>query len=265
MAEWLGLIGQRSSLFLSHVASISRLTVQTVYWSLIAPFYRKAYNPREVFLQMDRAGVQSFYIISLVCFLIGLILVLQTAYMAESYGQLDLVPGAVAVSLTREIGPLITAVVVTGRVGAAFAAELGAQKVSNEIMALQCMAINPIGFLIAPRFIALVVMLPILTIFGVAMGLFGGYMLGTFYYGIAGQAYIESTFDLMKNKDVLSGIVKSFVFAIVICMVGCYKGFTVSGGSVGVGKATMEAVVTSIVLIIAADAVFTALMIVYWP
>ncbi|MDJ0841838.1 MAG: ABC transporter permease [Acidobacteriota bacterium] len=251
--------------FCSHVASISRLTAHTVYWSTVAPFYRKSFSWRSVAEQMDRAGVQSFFIVSLVLFLIGMILVLQTAYLADNYGQLDIVPGAVAVSLTRAIGPLLTAVVVTGRVGAAYAAELGAQKVNNEITALECMAINPIGFLIAPRFLALFIMLPVLSIYGCVLGLAGGYVMGVYNYGIAPSVYWESTFDLMEMKDLVSGLVKSFVFAVVICMVGCYKGFTVKGGSTGVGQATMEAVVTSIVLIIAGDVVFTALMIHYWP
>jgi len=251
--------------FLSHVASISRLGVQILYWTFIAPMRGKTYTMREVSFQMDRAGIKSFPIIALVMFLIGVILVLQTAYLVEPLGQLNLVPGAVAVSITREIGPLIVAIVVTGRVGAAYAAELGSQKVSNEIMALQCMAINPIGFLIAPRFLALIIMLPILTVYGTGMGIFGGYLIGTWHYGISSNVYLDVTFDMMNMKDLLSGALKSLVFAVVICLVGCYKGFTVKDGSTGVGKGTMEAVVTSIVLIIASDAIFTALMIMYWP
>jgi len=160
----MGNLAKTAELFFSHIASIAKLTARTLYWTFLAPFRRKSYSFAEVAFQMDRAGVQSFFIISLVMFLIGMILVLQTAYLAETYGQLDLVPGAVSVSLTREIGPLLVAIVVTGRVGAAYAAELGAQCVSNEIMALHCMAINPIGFLIAPRFLAMLVMLPVLTI-----------------------------------------------------------------------------------------------------
>jgi len=251
--------------FVAHVASISRLTVQTLYWSLIAPFYRKSFSWRDLAFQMNRAGLESLFIVSLVLLLIGMILVLQTAYLAETYGQLEIVPGAVAISLTREIGPLLTAVVVTGRVGAAYAAELGAQQVNNEIDALDCMAINPIGYLIAPRFLALLLMLPTLTIYGNGMGIFGGYLMGVLHYDIASTVYISGTFDTMVMKDLVSGFVKSVVFAVVIAMVGCYKGFTVRGGSTGVGRATMEAVVTSIVLIIAADAVFTALLIQYWP
>jgi len=256
---------EKGALFCNHVASISWLTTRTLYWTFLAPFYRKTYSLRQLGFQMDRAGVQSFNIVSLVLFLIGMILVLQTAYFAENYGQLDLVPGAVAVSLTREIGPLLTAIVVTGRVGAAYAAELGAQCVSNEISALQCMAINPIGFLIAPRFLALFLMLPTLTIYGATLGIFGGYVMGALNFGMSSHVYMEATLEAIEMKDMISGLIKSFVFAVIICMVGCYKGFTVQGGSTGVGKATMEAVVTSIVLIIASDAVFTGLMIQYWP
>lgn len=248
---------------LSHVASFTRLLRLTLYWSFVAPLTRKAFSRESVSEQMDRAGVKSFGIIALVMFLIGVILVLQTAHLVEPFGQLNLVPGAVAISLTREIGPLITAIVVTGRVGAAYAAELGAQKVGNEIEALECMAINPIGFLIAPRFIALLVMLPILSAYGIAMGVFGGWMIGSFHYGIPSQIYFDVTFEMMNLDDILSGMFKAVVFAVIIAMVGCYKGFTVKGGSTGVGRATMEAVVLSIVLIIAADAIFTGLMIVY--
>ena len=248
----------KATLFLSHVAGFGRLSQQTCYWAFFAPFHRKAYSYNELTRQMNRVGVQSFAIVSLITFLIGVILCLQSAYVVEPFGQIEAVPGAVAVSLTREIGPLLVAVVVTGRVGAAFTAELGAQKVSDEIMALECMAINPIGFLIAPRFLAMMIMLPVLTIYGNAMGMAGGFMMGVTRYGLDSGLYIENTFEFLKNRDILSGILKSMVFAFFISMIGCYKGFTVKGGSTGVGKATMESVVTSLVLIIVSDAVFTA-------
>ena len=213
---------------------------------------------------MNRVGVKSFGIVSLITFLIGVILCLQSAYVAEPFGQLEAVPGAVGVSLVREIAPLMVSIVITGRVGAAYAAELGAQKVADEITALECMAINPIGFLIAPRFLAVMVMLPVLTIYGNLMGILGGYIIGVYQYGISPNVYIENTWNFIQMKDITSGMLKSIVFAFTICMVGCYKGFTVTGGSTGVGRATMEAVVLSLVLIIASDAVFTALSIRYW-
>ena len=250
--------GHKTAQFLSHVASFGRLSRQTVYWTFFAPFHRKAYSYAEVIQQMNRVGVQSFGIVSLITFLIGVILCLQSAYVVEPFGQLEAVPGAVAVSLTREIGPLLVAVVVTGRVGAAFTAELGAQKVSDEIMALECMAINPIGFLIAPRFLAMLIMLPVLTVYGNVMGMAGGLMMGVTRYGLDSGLYLENTFEFLRNQDIVSGMLKSIVFAFFIAMIGCYKGFTVKGGSTGVGKATMESVVASLVLIIVSDAVFTA-------
>ncbi len=263
--SFLARVGKSGSYFFSHVASLSRLTLTSAYWTFVAPFHRKAYAYKEVVWQMNRVGVQSLPIVSLITFLIGVILVLQTAYLAEPFGQLDAVPGGVAVSLTREIGPLLVAIVVTGRVGAAYTAELGAQQVSDEIMALECMAINPIGFLVAPRFLALLIMLPVLTIYGNLMGILGGYAIGTLHYGLSHEVYMDSTFDFMQNKDMISGVLKSLLFAVIIAMVGCYKGLTVKGGSTGVGKATMEAVVLCMVLIIAGDAIFTAITIFYWP
>lgn len=254
---------KKGRLFFIHVASMTHLSIQTLYWTFIAPFYRKAWSYNEVAFQMNRVGVRSFAIVALISFLLGVILFLQSAHVAEPYGQLDAVPGAVGVSLAREIAPLMVAIVITGRVGAAYAAELGAQKVSDEITALQCMAIHPVGFLISPRFLALMVMLPVLTVYGNVMGLAGGYAIAVTKYQLAGPIYLESTFDFVQMNDIVNGLLKSLVFAFIICMVGCYKGFTVTGGSSGVGRATMQAVVLSLVLIIAGDAVFTALTITY--
>lgn len=255
-------LSRNSALFFCHVTAMTRLSLQILYWTFIAPFYRKSYTWSEVVWQMNRVGVRSFAIVALISFLLGVILFLQSAHVAEPFGQLDAVPGAVGVSLAREIAPLMVAIVITGRVGAAYAAELGAQKVSEEITALQCMAIHPIGFLIS-RFLALMVMLPVLTVYGNVMGLLGGYTIAINNYDMAGPIYLESTFDFVQIGDIVNGILKSVVFAFIICMVGCYKGLAVTGGSAGVGRATMQAVVLSLVLIIACDAVFTALTIQY--
>jgi len=262
--KFVGRLGRKGNHFFSHVASLASLSKQTLYWTFIAPLSRRSYTYQEVVFQMNRVGLESFGIVTLTSFLIGVILTLQSAYVAEPYGQMEMVPGAVAVSLVREIAPLMVAIVITGRVGAAYAAELGAQKVSDEITALECMAVHPVGFLIAPRFLALMVMLPVLTIYGNVMGILGGYSIGVTRYGLASETYLDATFSFVIMQDIFSGIMKSVVFAFIICMIGCYKGFTVRGGSTGVGKATMEAVVTSLVLIIAGDALFTAITMQYW-
>jgi phospholipid/cholesterol/gamma-HCH transport system permease protein len=209
---------------------------------------------------MHETGVRSLPIVVLIATLVGVILVLQTAYQLQRYGQVHLVAGLVAMSMARELGPLLTAILISGRVGAAFTAELGTMKVAEEILALEVMAINPVGFLVAPRFVALLVMLPCLTIVADTMGLVGGFVIGTTLFPITSASYIDTTLTWLQFRDVLSGLIKSAVFAVIISMVGCYRALTVEGGSAGVGQATMGSVVTSIVLIIVADSIFTALL-----
>jgi len=193
--------------------------------------------------------------------LVGVILVLQTAYQLQRYDQVHLVAGLVAVSVARELGPLLTAILITGRVGAAFTAELGTMKVAEEILALEVMAVHPVGFLVAPRFLALLLMLPCLTLVADAAGLLGGFATGTIAYHISATSYIDTTLRWLLFRDVLSGLLKSVVFAVIVTMVGCYRALIVEGGPEGVGHATMGAVVTAIVLIIVADGIFTALLI----
>jgi phospholipid/cholesterol/gamma-HCH transport system permease protein len=252
----------KTGLFLSHVASISFLLVRTLYWALLAPWRerRVGFNMQSVLRLMHETGVQSIPIVILISILVGVILVLQTAYQLQRFGQVRLVAGLVAVAVTRELGPLLTAIIITGRVGAAFTAELGSMKVAEEILALEVMAINPIGFLVAPRFIALLIMLPCLTILADLMGLSGGFLTGVTLYRISPTSYIDTTLIWLAFRDVLSGLIKSLVFAVIITMVGCYNALVVEGGPEGVGRATMGSVVTSIVLIIVADSIFTAIL-----
>ncbi|MBM3223613.1 MAG: ABC transporter permease [Candidatus Tectomicrobia bacterium] len=252
----------KTNLWLSHLASISRLFVLTLYWAFIAPWRERhaGFDRRTVWRLMDETGVQSAPIVILIGTLVGSILVLQTAYQLQSYGQVRLVAGFVAVAVTRELGPLLTAILLTGRVGAAFTAELGTMKVSEEILALEVMAIHPVGFLVAPRFLALLVMLPCLTMIADVAGLLGGFITGTTLYQISPGSYIDTTFRWLLFRDVLSGLIKSVIFAVIITMVGCYRALIVEGGPEGVGHATMGAVVTAIVLIIVADGIFTAIL-----
>ena len=144
--------------------------------------------------------------------------------------------------------------------GAAYTAELGTMKVSEEILALEIMAINPVGYLVAPRFLALLIMLPCLTLFADLMGLAGGFLIGTAVYKIGAASYIHTTMVWLTLSDILAGLFKSAIFSIIIGMVGCYRALVVEGGPEGVGQATMVSVVTTIVLIIVADGIFTALL-----
>ncbi|MCK9615596.1 MAG: ABC transporter permease, partial [Candidatus Omnitrophica bacterium] len=162
-------------------------------------------------------------------------------------------------SLCRELGPVLTALVVAGRVGSAFAAELGTMKVSEQIEALDTMAINPVRFLAVPRFIALFFMLPCLTILGNLSGMVGGYLVGVYSLNINPDLYIQTTFKYLEIKDIYTGITKSFVFAIIIALIGCFEGLNTKGGAEGVGRATTRSVVISFILIILADCIVTSI------
>jgi phospholipid/cholesterol/gamma-HCH transport system permease protein len=209
---------------------------------------------------MYDTGVRSLPIVLLIGCLAGIILSLETARQLQRFGQVHLVAGLVALSMARSLGPLLTAIVVTGRVGAAYTAELGTMKVSEEILALEIMAVNPVGYLVAPRFLALLFMLPCLTVFADAMGLIGGYLIGTTVWHISPGQYINTTLVWLLLPDLFAGLLKSVVFAVIIGMVGCYRALVVEGGAEGVGQATMVSVVTTIVLIIVADGIFTAIL-----
>jgi phospholipid/cholesterol/gamma-HCH transport system permease protein len=228
-------------------------------WTLVKPFQGKPLRFRAAITQMDEVGVKSIPIMGLVSFVIGIIMVLQTAYQLEKFGAVNYAASLAAVALTREMAPLLTAIVLAGRVSAAFTAELGTMLVTEEIMALEVMAISPIAYLVVPRFIAMIVMLPCLTVLADVIGMIGGYFVGTLAIGIRSSLYIQNTVDALLMKDIMSGLVKSVVFAVIIAMVGCYMAFVVRGGAEGVGKATMISVVTSLISIILADCLFTAI------
>jgi phospholipid/cholesterol/gamma-HCH transport system permease protein len=252
-------IGRGLHTFLATAGGMADLLRRTLYWVLLAPFREKTEYRRHVFPLMEAIGNKSFYIVSLVAFLIGVILVLQTGYVLERYGQVRQVAGLVAVSMTRELGPLMTAIVLVARVGAAFTAGLGTMTISEEVLALRIMSINPIGFLVAPRFIAILLMLPCLTIFANVVGMGGGCLMGM-TYDIDPWAYIGDSISFLTVTDILSGVAKAFLFAVVICIVSCHMAFTVTGGPEGLARNTMISVVTSLVLVIITDGLFTAFL-----
>ncbi|MFN3486320.1 MAG: MlaE family ABC transporter permease, partial [Planctomycetota bacterium] len=204
-------------------------------------------------------GVWAVCIVALVALLIGVILVLQTGYLLEKYGQIRQVSGLVAVSMTRELGPLMTAIVLVGRVGAAFTAGLGTMTISEEVLALRTLSIDPVGYLVAPRFIAIVVMLPCLTVFANVVGIAGGCLMAT-AYDLDPWAYVSDSLAFLTLQDLFSGVVKSVLFAAVICTVSCHMAFRVEGGPEGVARNTMVSVVCSLVLVILVDGLVTAFL-----
>ena len=250
-------LDRKTNRFFSNFSSITDFGFDLLYWSTFGWFRRKSFPRRDIFKQMSTTGVDTLPIIGLVSLLIGLTLVLQTIFVLARSGQEDLVGGIVAISMTRELGPLITAIIFAGRVGAAYTAELGTMKISEEILALETMAINPISYLGAPRLISGLVVMPALTIFANFIGMFASFFVATVFYGISRIGYDFVVKSFLDAGDIWFGVIKSLAFGIIIVIVSCYKGFTVDGGGEQVGKATMEAVVVCLVSIIFGDAIFT--------
>jgi phospholipid/cholesterol/gamma-HCH transport system permease protein len=225
----------------------------------MGPFIKKFVKKRFIFDQMIFAGVESLVIAFFIALFTGVIIAMQTAYQLAQFGGEIFVASLVSVSLCREMGPVFTALVVAGRVGSAISAELGTMKVSEQIEALETIALNPIRFLVVPRFLALIIMLPCLTLIADFAGIVGGFLVGVFNLGLDADRYIDITFRFLQVKDVMTGVLKSFVFGIIISIVGCYKGLNTRGGAEGVGKSTTQSVVLSFILIIVFDCILTGI------
>jgi len=207
--------------------------------------------------QMDRVGVQSIPIVSLVLFCIGAILALQMAPTLNSFGLVSTIPDIIAVAVYRELGPLVSAVVLTGFAGASIAAEVGTMVVSEELEALEAQAISPIRFLVVPRVLATTVMMVCIAVLGDLMGMMGGLVVSHTVLGVEYRQYLQHTFDMLQIKDFVTGLIKAGVFGALISSLACYLGMSVTGGASGVGAATTRTVVLSIVSLIIVDLMFT--------
>ncbi len=234
------------------------LFVDILYWIFVGPFLGQFSRRESIVHQMIFVGISSIVIVFFVDFFTGIVLAMQSAYILEQMGAKLYVASLVSVSLCRELAPVLTALVVAGRAGSAIAAELGTMKVTEQIEALETMAINPVRFLVLPRFLALVIMVPALTVLGDLSGIFGGFLIGTRSMNINPDLYMQITFKYLELKDINTGLLKALVFGIIIALVSCYEGLTTTGGAEGVGKATTRSVVMSFTLIIAADCALTA-------
>src|SRR6202167_2617227 len=257
--ELVSQIGESVTDSLAYLGSLAMLGGRAAYYSFIGPFKGKVLRLQSAASQAMEVGVRALPILSLITFFIGLILALQSAYELSKLGAMNLVAKAVALSMSRELGPLITAIVVIGRSGSAFAAEIGTMKVSEEIDALEVMAIDPVHFLVAPKFLAMIVMLPCLTIWANTMGILGGALFGVTQADFTFVRYVRASVDSLFFPDIASGLIKRFMFGITITVVGCLEGLSTSGGAEQVGHSTTRAVVMSIFLVILVDLIFTAL------
>lgn len=225
--------------------------------SFLSPIKVIANSTREIAKQIYRIGIESLPIVFLISGFIGMILAIQTAYQLEKFGATAYVSSLVTVSVVRELGPLLTAILISGRIGAGITAELGSMVVNEEITAYETMAIDPKEFLLVPRFVALVVSLPILTLFADILAFLGGMLISGAFLAIPVNQYYSVGMEALIIKDVATGLFKSVVFGFIIALIACYKGFRVRGGAVAVGTSTTQTVVHSIVWIIVADLFLT--------
>ena len=246
--------GKRLLAFFNYMGAVSVLFYQTLFW-----MFTSRIRKNHILDQMNKIGVSSLPIVLLTSMFTGIVLALQSAYQMQKISATLYIASLVALSMTRELGPVLTALVVAGRVGASITAELGTMKVTEQIDALETLAANPIQYLIVPRFLATVIMLPILTIYADFIGMFGGYLVGVYKLGISHSIYIRMTYEPLMFKDIFSGLFKSVIFAIIISIIGCYEGFRTEGGAEGGGRSTTLSVVISFILIIASDCLFTAI------
>jgi phospholipid/cholesterol/gamma-HCH transport system permease protein len=233
-------------------------SAQATWWLLRSPFTAKGVSAHAVFDEMTAVGVRALPVTGLAAMFMGIVLAMQGAYQLGKFGALEWVADLVSVSIFREIGPLITAVVVIGRSGSAITAELGTMKVSEEIDALEVMGIDPARFLIAPRVMSMVIMVPCITVLSMCLGLFGGWLIAAFSLGLDSLVFVTRMIEALSLRDLYSGLIKSTVFGFLIGTIACHYGIKVQGGAEGVGRATTLSVVTGLSAVLTSDCLLTA-------
>lgn len=242
------------------IGGVSYLLYDVLIWVLRGLFTSKVrFGRAAVITQVVRIGIHSIGIVVLVCGAIGFILALQMAPPLSDFGQTDKIANIVGVAVFRELGPLIAAIVLTGFAGASIAAELGTMVVGEEIEALEAQALNPIRFLVVPRVIATVFSLVLLTVFGDIMAVIAGGFMTIFFLDVSYGLYVTNTLDQLVVGDFLTGLAKAAVFGLILSAIACYNGLSVTGGAAGVGRATTNTVVQTIVVVIIADLMFTTI------
>lgn len=240
------------------IGEIGRIII--LFFDSLSWMVRPPYRIHLLLKQMEFVGVKSSFVVILTGTFSGMVMAIQGYHGFKMFSAEGLVGGVVALGMTREMGPVITALMVAGRAGSAMAAELGTMKVTEQLDALQCMAVNPVQYLIVPRIIAGILMLPVLTVIADFVGILGGYFVGVTLLDIDHGIFIGKIIDIVDVRDIFDGLVKATFFGGILTLISCYKGYNTKGGAEGVGKATTEAVVLSCVLILGADYVITSLM-----
>jgi phospholipid/cholesterol/gamma-HCH transport system permease protein len=226
---------------------------------------RLPFRAGSLFRHTQRAGVDSVPLVSLVSFFLGLTMALLTGYQLQRFGTERLIPGLVSIAFTRELGPLITGIMLAARIGAAFTAELGTMQVSEEVEAIEAMGIGPLRFLVAPRMLALLFLMPCLSTASNIAAISASSFVCRAYFSIPFVYFLDLVRDALLIRDIITGVLKSFLFALLIGAIACYRGLTVRGGAAGVGTATTSSVVTAVTTVIGFDTLYNIVYIVFYP
>ena len=256
MKQYLEKIGKMTEDTINSAGLMAMMLGQAVMYAFVPPL-----KLRNLFKQMEFVGVQSLFVVILTGAFTGMVLALQSHNALKRFGAESLVGPTVALSMARELGPVLTGLMVTGRAGSAMATELGTMRVTEQIDALVTMAVNPIKYLVVPRVLAGILMFPLLAIVTDFVGVVGGYLIGVKLLGINPGVYIGRTVDFVTINDIFAGLSKSVVFGLIAALVACYNGFYTTGGAEGVGKAATSSVVTASVMILISDYIMSSFMI----
>lgn len=252
---FLSALGRASGRFLQEIGGMALLLGKSL---LYLP--RKPYRWRYFFRQLEFIGVKSIFIVILTGLFTGMVLALQAYYGLRKFGGESMLGAGVALSMTRELGPVLTALMVAARAGSAMAAELGTMKVTEQVDALLAMAVHPVHYLALPRLLAGVIMVPLLTVVSVFVGIVGGYFVGVVLLDINSGTYMQKMLEVVTGADLYNGLYKSVVFGVVLAVISCYEGLQAKGGAEGVGLVTTRAVVLSAISILIFDYIMTAML-----
>ncbi len=248
-------LGSRVFRMVEDIGRIFSLLLQSLSWLVRPPF-----EAGNILKQMEEIGVRSLPVVLVTATLTGMVLALQSYSGFQRFQATSFVGSVVALSITRELGPVFAGLMVSGRVGAAMAAELGTMKVTEQIDALVTLATNPVKYLVVPRVVAATAVMPILVVFADLVGILGGYFVAVYIMGANPYVYLDKTYQYLKFRDIYTGLVKAAVFGALIALISCHNGFIAQGGAEGVGRATTRAVVASSMVVLISDYFMTAYM-----
>jgi phospholipid/cholesterol/gamma-HCH transport system permease protein len=241
-----------------YIGSITFFIKDIFFWLFI-----KKRDIKSVIREVIFIGIDSFFLVSLISFFVGIIIAFQTAHQLKQFSSEIYIASLVALSLVRELGPVLGALIVAARGGASITAGIGSMKISEQVDALEAFAIAPIDYLVVPKFLALVICMPILVIYADFLGIIGGYLVGSLKFSLSFGFYFKLTFDALQLKDIISGLIKSIFFGGIIAFVSCYEGFQ-PFSSTDVSRSVTHSVVRSFLFIIICDAILTSLFYFIW-